>query len=117
METGNKLADDMRPHRYHGIIMDRNKPNCAVHIFISPEIFTGYGGFFVVFCCDIAPINYTRIIQGYFTDTVQFHNCPSTSQTTPKHMKNELHKTSGGRLNKKDGLTRYGDSYVKDKTS
>ena len=23
----------------------------------------------------------------------------------------------GGRLNKKDGLTRYGDSYVKDKTS
>ena len=26
-------------------------------------------------------------------------------------------KTSGGRLNKKDGLTRYGDSHVKDKTS
>ena len=25
--------------------------------------------------------------------------------------------TSGGRLNKKDGLTRYGDSHVKDKTS
>ena len=24
---------------------------------------------------------------------------------------------SGGRLNKKDGLTRYGNSYVKDKTS
>ena len=24
---------------------------------------------------------------------------------------------SGGRLNKKDGLTRYGDSHVKDKTS
>ena len=23
----------------------------------------------------------------------------------------------GGRLNKKDGLTRYGDSHVKDKTS
>ena len=27
------------------------------------------------------------------------------------------YKDSGGRLNKKDGLTRYGDSYVKDKTS
>ena len=26
-------------------------------------------------------------------------------------------KTAGGRLNKKDGLTRYGDSHVKDKTS
>ena len=34
-----------------------------------------------------------------------------------------LHKSpqgtdrAGGRLNKKDGLTRYGDSHVKDKTS
>ena len=26
-------------------------------------------------------------------------------------------KTPGGRLNKKDGLTRYGNSHVKDKTS
>ena len=26
-------------------------------------------------------------------------------------------KEAGGRLNKKDGLTRYGDSHVKDKTS
>ena len=26
-------------------------------------------------------------------------------------------KRPGGRLNKKDGLTRYGDSHVKDKTS
>ena len=26
-------------------------------------------------------------------------------------------KIPGGRLNKKDGLTRYGDSHVKDKTS
>ena len=26
-------------------------------------------------------------------------------------------KYPGGRLNKKDGLTRYGDSHVKDKTS
>ena len=28
-----------------------------------------------------------------------------------------LYLRSGGRLNKKDGLTRYGDSHVKDKTS
>ena len=28
-----------------------------------------------------------------------------------------VHERSGGRLNKKDGLTRYGDSHVKDKTS
>ena len=26
-------------------------------------------------------------------------------------------RSPGGRLNKKDGLTRYGDSHVKDKTS
>ena len=28
-----------------------------------------------------------------------------------------LNRDTGGRLNKKDGLTRYGDSHVKDKTS
>ena len=28
-----------------------------------------------------------------------------------------LKQPPGGRLNKKDGLTRYGDSHVKDKTS
>ena len=28
-----------------------------------------------------------------------------------------LYAPAGGRLNKKDGLTRYGDSHVKDKTS
>ena len=32
------------------------------------------------------------------------------------HQRN-LTKGPGGRLNKKDGLTRYGDSHVKDKTS
>ena len=30
---------------------------------------------------------------------------------------NTLSTYPGGRLNKKDGLTRYGDSHVKDKTS
>ena len=28
-----------------------------------------------------------------------------------------IYPDAGGRLNKKDGLTRYGDSHVKDKTS
>ena len=28
-----------------------------------------------------------------------------------------ISSSPGGRLNKKDGLTRYGDSHVKDKTS
>ena len=28
-----------------------------------------------------------------------------------------IKQSAGGRLNKKDGLTRYGDSHVKDKTS
>ena len=28
-----------------------------------------------------------------------------------------IYQLPGGRLNKKDGLTRYGDSHVKDKTS
>ena len=32
-------------------------------------------------------------------------------------MSGSLTKDSGGRLNKKDGLTRYGNSHVKDKTS
>ena len=41
--------------------------------------------------------------------------CPKTLRY---YAKDEVHlNRSGGRLNKKDGLTRYGDSRVKDKTS
>ena len=36
-----------------------------------------------------------------------------TKANDPHH----LIQSSGGRLNKKDGLTRYGDSHVQDKTS
>ena len=36
-----------------------------------------------------------------------------TNATGHKYLQNH----PGGRLNKKDGLTRYGDSHVKDKTS
>ena len=34
-----------------------------------------------------------------------------------KYFNKRHHGRPGGRLNKKDGLTRYGDSHVKDKTS
>ena len=35
----------------------------------------------------------------------------------PSEYVHHIEKAPGGRLNKKDGLTRYGDSHVKDKTS
>ena len=41
---------------------------------------------------------------------LQLHEC----QIVDLRLRNKI---SGGRLNKKDGLTRYGDSHVKDKTS
>ena len=40
-----------------------------------------------------------------------------TSPSFSKLAKLSSAKQSGGRLNKKDGLTRYGNSHVKDKTS
>ena len=36
---------------------------------------------------------------------------------SPSNEMQPLDYMTGGRLNKKDGLTRYGDSHVKDKTS
>ena len=39
------------------------------------------------------------------------YNTPTEKRVIHKLIK------AGGRLNKKDGLTRYGDSHVKDKTS
>ena len=38
-------------------------------------------------------------------------------KTTSNNPLSLIQQDSGGRLNKKDGLTRYGDSHVKDKTS
>ena len=34
-----------------------------------------------------------------------------------RYLQHPVYSWPGGRLNKKDGLTRYGDSHVKDKTS
>ena len=44
------------------------------------------------------------------------NTCWLTSQTNTVTVRQEQ-ISPGGRLNKKDGLTRYGDSHVKDKTS
>ena len=46
-------------------------------------------------------------------------NVPSKTHDTShhKHQRGWMSSDSGGRLNKKDGLTRYGNSHVKDKTS
>ena len=41
--------------------------------------------------------------------------CHKSGDTNPADVIN--FKDTGGRLKKKDGLTRYGDSHVKDKTS
>ena len=43
------------------------------------------------------------------SNTIQAGSCGQSHHT--------LDDIAGGRLNKKDGLTRYGDSHVKDKTS
>ena len=45
---------------------------------------------------------------------MEYLNCNNAGMFIYKIFKNML---PGGRLNKKDGLTRYGDSHVKDKTS
>ena len=50
------------------------------------------------------------IIADYHPDAA---DTPSTMIVTTT----DKHPEPGGRLNKKDGLTRYGDSHVKDKTS
>ena len=42
---------------------------------------------------------------------------PVCSDLSVTDSTNTATKPAGGRLNKKDGLTRYGNSHVKDKTS
>ena len=41
----------------------------------------------------------------------------SNHKTETQNSRGQHRLHAGGRLNKKDGLTRYGDSHVKDKTS
>ena len=62
-------------------------------------------------------------IYGTVSATKSGHNAymdkGSNDRRLPQTYKIEtrIFTTPGGRLNKKDGLTRYGDSHVKDKTS
>ena len=59
------------------------------------------------------------------SDSRHRHWCPDNSHLVISHHYvsprscgyHQLQAKPGGRLNKKDGLTRYGDSHVKDKTS
>ena len=46
-----------------------------------------------------------------------FHNLTELGQAECATENKIRQLLPGGRLNKKDGLTRYGDSHVKDKTS
>ena len=58
--------------------------------------------------------NYAQPITGQVTEVT----CPVIGCAQPELTPNKRQKMGpGGRLNKKDGLTRYGDSHVKDKTS
>ena len=52
-----------------------------------------------------------RFIRIELSETKYLSNLKYDGQTTV------IRAPAGGRLNKKDGLTRYGDSHVKDKTS
>ena len=47
----------------------------------------------------------------------QFSFCLNDALFIQQHNNPKNVVTPGGRLNKKDGLTRYGDSHVEDKTS
>ena len=58
--------------------------------------------------------DYAQPITGQVTEVT----CPVIGRAQPEFTPSKGHETDpGGRLNKKDGLTRYGDSHVKDKTS
>ena len=49
--------------------------------------------------------------------TVTHDDCVSVQVSASGSLSPKGPSNPGGRLNKKDGLTRYGDSHVKDKTS
>ena len=56
-------------------------------------------------------------VRFYMLSWLRLWDLTSTAAKTPVKHRNDRTATSGGRLNLKDGLTRYGDSHVKDKTS
>ena len=59
----------------------------------------------------------SRIVRVRTTQTTQNHVKQHNTAYTLTRSRELRCSKPGGRLNKKDGLTRYGDSHVKDKTS
>ena len=53
----------------------------------------------------------------FYTKVLSINKWYITKNAFLLHLINCIVRKPGGRLNKKDGLTRYGDSHVKDKTS
>ena len=90
--VNNREAGDLRRHcaHYDVIVMIKN--------MTKREQCTWFGGFTMYPNC---LNNWLALYNATIHDAVQWH----------------IYATPGGRLNKKDGLTRYGDSHVKDKTS
>ena len=66
-----------------------------------------------LFCCEYIIISWLLVQCNYHIFRGSFPCSGAPSQSINQKM--EI--TPGGRLNKKDGLTRYGNSHVKDKTS
>ena len=58
-----------------------------------------------------------RKMKGIMMTSSSENISPVTTQEKPGHSVAACVRTTGGRLNKKDGLARYGNSHVKDKTS
>ena len=56
-------------------------------------------------------------VETAFSDLHRRYEKVKTTVEGFKKVSSHKTKPSGGRLNKKDGLTRYGNSHVKDKTS
>ena len=64
------------------------------------------------------PSGYTSIHRGTIIKfTYNFHFLENRITSLYQTQITLFHTIPGGRLNKKDGLTRYGNSHVKDKTS
>ena len=56
-------------------------------------------------------MDYMELMSAVLKKAIELNHSPTPPQSTKRP------KESWGHLNKKDGLTRYGDSHVKDKTS
>ena len=102
---------------FHGVVYLWMVFICYIYIYISS----------VLYLMTALPHWYTAVISSARITTGEGLLIPSWKwYTTKPHSESSLcseimpsssHCQPGGRLIKKDGLTRYGDSHVKDKTS